>query len=1349
MVESKARWKRLIAFMLAFAMVFSSIAVSSFGTVTVQAASKNVKKVTLKVAAKDVTKKAVSVYSGSKKTLKVLVSPSNAKKKVTFKSSKPSVASVTKKGVITGKKKGTAKINVTVTGKDNKKTKTYVNVNVKYVKLSLNKKNASVNAGKSITLKATSTPKKTVKWSTSNKAVATVSSKGVVKGVKAGTATITAAVGQKKATCKVTVKGSAEVAVTEVKASIESAEISVGNGTQITASVLPANATNKKLTYSSSDESVATVNDAGAVVGIGAGKATITVRSANGKTASVEVTVTYVAVSGITIEADSFTVGVTGTTNLTAKVVPDNASYKLVEWSSNNEAVATVDVNGKVTGVAEGTATITAKSTDTQSAVSAQCVITVVKDTDGVTMQLVNPYSYEANGEPIKDTVLYGNDMDILVHVRKGGQPLANANVTLKMAREEIDGGSNDAKLNPYRYEIKGDHNTTDAKGNVHFIIGLKQDYANTTAIKGRDEGRAEVYTLTASEVSSGLKSEIMVNTAQLSTGQISVSSNSKLEPSENWKNGSAKIATKSIDGKANQVYLASQKVSLDGKDTHEVTFTANPRIHYGLSKKAERDDWGVTYPENPPAGQGASGTYSVYNNVTNKTTTTQIQDVPDGIKYITLNFKKINLSKYTKINIDLYYVKENGELGNISKPIRPITYENNTNGKELSVQIDTEEASSSLGRRLVVSVVTKGRVSVSEDGYVLASLKGTWGTDRDANVKDEPLPDGTVKWSLVSDKVTYEQKKLEDGLDPASIGLPVSNDAQNPYNYQYRIPVFPYTGDAFFTVTDRNGRLIGTYAYPTCNQQDRNGKFLNKNDLYLNNGYMAMMITSDEANNMPDAVLDEKGNNAVVNAYKTGMTALKATIDINGLGEDDFNSHNGKELYTSVLWCPVTTAGEQTTSIADYYAIEGQFVTVTAQLLDANNNKASQPNQPINFTCTNNDSIQTVKTGNAIVTDNIQGKDRSVVLFSDISKTDSNGQVKLELLGDALSSIRNLKATNPNYKVGLTIESSTGGIDINAGADIYWVDLGLTYEESALDNEIYGEVTDNLVGTTNKATTSEIMKDWYIGYLPTAKVARDGIAVEVIDADNIPIAYSVTSNTIPYLDANNTIKSFTISSGNASQYLKQSNNVATIHSDRNVDMYLTGKINSSAISTSKDISFKFKVDGKEVVRPNVGKGESQAINNTGLTHTIQWQGANIQAVPSAVKTNVNCDEDAIIKVQLKDSYKNVYKNEVLTCEYVLPDSADSSGLVQTVTTDVNGVATLTIPAGTVATAGTARVTFKGDNGNIVVSQMITYTNVPAAGASEANAGNSAEADAELEISTDVEAGVNAEAIVE
>ena len=115
----------------------------------------------------------------------------------------------------------------------------------------------------------------------------------------------------------------------------------------------------------------------------------------------------------------------------------------------------------------------------------------------------------------------------------------------------------------------------------------------------------------------------------------------------------------------------------------------------------------------------------------------------------------------------------------------------------------------------------------------------------------------------------------------------------------------------------------------------------------------------------------------------------------------------------------------------------------------------------------------------------------------------------------------------------------------------------------------------------------------------------------------------------------------------------------------------------------------------------------------------------------------------------MKDSYKNVYKNEVLTCEYVLPDSADSSGLVQTVTTDVNGVATLTIPAGTVATAGTARVTFKGDNGNIVVSQMITYTNVPAAGASEANAGNSAEADAELEISTDVEAGVNAEAIVE
>ena len=82
---------------------------------------------------------------------------------------------------------------------------------------------------------------------------------------------------------------SLSVAVTDVQISTKTAEINVGGITNMNASVLPANATDKTLKYESSNPSVATVDAAGAIVGVGAGTATITARSANGKSASMQV----------------------------------------------------------------------------------------------------------------------------------------------------------------------------------------------------------------------------------------------------------------------------------------------------------------------------------------------------------------------------------------------------------------------------------------------------------------------------------------------------------------------------------------------------------------------------------------------------------------------------------------------------------------------------------------------------------------------------------------------------------------------------------------------------------------------------------------------------------------------------------------------------------------------------------------------------------------------------------------------------------------------------------------------------------------------------------------------------
>lgn len=150
-------------------------------------------------------KKSLSLNVGKTYTLKA----SGTKGKIKWSSDKKSIATVSSKGVVTGKKKGSA----VITAKYGKKKLTCkVTVKQPVTSVKLNKKSATLEKGKTLTLKATVSPSnannKGITWSSSNKKVATVSSKGVVKAVGKGTATITAKAkdgSKKKATCKITV----------------------------------------------------------------------------------------------------------------------------------------------------------------------------------------------------------------------------------------------------------------------------------------------------------------------------------------------------------------------------------------------------------------------------------------------------------------------------------------------------------------------------------------------------------------------------------------------------------------------------------------------------------------------------------------------------------------------------------------------------------------------------------------------------------------------------------------------------------------------------------------------------------------------------------------------------------------------------------------------------------------------------------------------------------------------------------------------------------------------------------------------------------------------------------------
>lgn len=167
--------------------------------------------------------------------------------------------------------------------------------------------------------------------------------------------------------------------VTGIKVSPDTLTLTKKDETaQLTAEVTPSYADNKRVTWQSSDEKVATVDENGKVTAVGNGTATITATSVSGSyTATVSVTVKIpVEIQKLTIEAEKETLTKIGeSTELKVKIEPENADLQKLLWKSDNEKVATTDENGKVTAVGNGTAEITVTTEDGK--ITASIMITV------------------------------------------------------------------------------------------------------------------------------------------------------------------------------------------------------------------------------------------------------------------------------------------------------------------------------------------------------------------------------------------------------------------------------------------------------------------------------------------------------------------------------------------------------------------------------------------------------------------------------------------------------------------------------------------------------------------------------------------------------------------------------------------------------------------------------------------------------------------------------------------------------------------------------------------------------------------------------------------------------------
>ena len=200
----------------------------------------------------------------------------------------------------------------------------------------------------------------------------------VITAAAPGTATITVRLklGELvllEKTCQITV---APAVVPVESISLEPTELNlyVGDHATLTATVEPSDATDKAVTWESGNATVATVNENGVVTAQSEGTATITAKAGD-KMAVCEVTVIYSDVTSVTLNESSLSLAEGGSATLTATVLPASAD-QTVTWSSSNEAVASVDENGVVTAVSEGTATITA----TAGGKTATCTVTVTNE---------------------------------------------------------------------------------------------------------------------------------------------------------------------------------------------------------------------------------------------------------------------------------------------------------------------------------------------------------------------------------------------------------------------------------------------------------------------------------------------------------------------------------------------------------------------------------------------------------------------------------------------------------------------------------------------------------------------------------------------------------------------------------------------------------------------------------------------------------------------------------------------------------------------------------------------------------------------------------------------------------
>ncbi|MDR2178958.1 MAG: Ig-like domain-containing protein [Synergistaceae bacterium] len=383
------------------------------------------------------------LLKGETGQLTAQVTPENAANKtVEWSSDTPAVATVDENGLVTAESAGTATVKARAldgSGKEGTAGVTVTNPPVPVSGITLDRYQLNLTVGESYHLAATIAPanadNKGVSWSTADAAVAGVSQNGLVTAFAAGTTTIMAkAAGNpsKRAQAAVEVTGNAYVPATGLTLSPSGlSSLTVGSSDLVAATVLPANASNKEVSWESSQPAVATVTQTGYITAVSPGTTRVTAKAQGGTDVTAGITVTvqgidpFVAVEDISVSPNTLAMKPGEKEILQASLSPSGATNKTLVWESSNPGVATVsgsNVSVAAVGFAvgsEGSAVVTAVS-------EGRAVVTATA-LGGNNVKVEIPVTVESDAPPMKIPTLPPGDttVDFI------GPPAATENLPL------------------------------------------------------------------------------------------------------------------------------------------------------------------------------------------------------------------------------------------------------------------------------------------------------------------------------------------------------------------------------------------------------------------------------------------------------------------------------------------------------------------------------------------------------------------------------------------------------------------------------------------------------------------------------------------------------------------------------------------------------------------------------------------------------------------------------------------------------------------------------------------------------------------------------------------------------